>query len=203
MKMRSFGEILGVNKRGEILRDACRVPSVKSIVEVGTLDGTGSTKIIIEELAIKARSSRAVQLLTIEANKAAHELAIANIGRPEIPVQIIHGSLIHVDSPLLLVGLNQQESFWFQNDANTRFANVPNILEYLPAQFDLLVLDGGEFTTFNDYLVLRNRCTYLFLDDINVRKNRLVFKTALDDGFSLLKVTDEANGACLLGRVAA
>jgi len=197
--MRNFGEILGVNKRGGILQDACRIPSVSSVVEVGTLDGTGSTRIIIEELASK-RATQAVQLITIEANKVAHELATANIGCPEIPVQVIHGSLIHVDSPLLLVGLNQQESVWFQNDANTRFANVPNILEYLPTQFDLLVLDGGEFTTFNDYLVLRKRCTYLFLDDINVRKNRLVLRTALDDGFSLLKVTDEANGACLLGK---
>ena len=201
--MRSFGEILAVSDRGKILRVACQIPSVSSIVEVGTLDGTGSTKLIIEELSIKARGSRTVQLVTVEANKAAHELAIANIGRPEIPVQIVHGSLIHVDSPLLLVGLNHQESVWFQSDANTRFTNVPNILEHIPAQFDLLVLDGGEFTTFNDYLVLRNRCTYLFLDDINVRKNRLVLQTALDDGFSLLKVTDEANGACLLGRVAA
>ncbi len=198
--MRSFGEIVGVNKRGEILRDACRIPCVSSIVEVGTLDGTGSTRIIIEELVIKARNSRTVQLITMEANKAAHALAVANIGSPEIPVQVLHGSLIHVDSPMLLVGLSHQESVWFQNDTKTRFANVPNVLEHLPYEFDLLVLDGGEFTTFNDYLVLRKRCTYLFLDDINVRKNRLVYKTALEDGFRLLEETDEANGACLLAR---
>jgi hypothetical protein len=115
-------------------------------------------------------------------------------------VQVLHGSLVHLDSPLLLMSLTPEENRWFQNDADTRFINVPNILESIPPKFDLLVLDGGEFTTFNDYLVLRKRCKYLFLDDINVRKNRLCFQTAIEDGFSLLKKTDEGNGACLLAR---
>ena len=195
-----YGEILSTNERGVILKFACSLADVSSVVEIGTLDGTGSTKLIIEQLSLKNKNNAEIGLITAEANRAAYELALANIGTPSISVQVIHGSLVHLDSPLLLMSLTPEENRWFQNDADTRFINVPNILESIPPKFDLLVLDGGEFTTFNDYLVLRKRCKYLFLDDINVRKNRLCFQIAIEDGFSLLKKTDEGNGACLLAR---
>lgn len=196
----NYGEILATSERGVILSFACSLPEVSSVVEIGTLDGTGSTRLIIEQLSMKAKNGADVRLITVEANRAAYELALVNIGSPNLSVQVLHGSLIHLDSPLLLIGLTPQENLWFQNDVDNRFINTPNILEKIPEQIDLLVLDGGEFTTFNDYLVLRRRCKYLFLDDTSVRKNRLVYRTAVEDGFSLLKGTDEGNGACLLAR---
>jgi hypothetical protein len=40
----------------------------------------------------------------------------------------------------------------------------------LPNIFDVLLLDGGEFTTYYEFQLLKNRCKYLLLDDINVAK---------------------------------
>ena len=40
----------------------------------------------------------------------------------------------------------------------------------LPELFDVVLLDGGEFTTYFEFQLIKNRCKYLLLDDINVAK---------------------------------
>ncbi len=195
---KSYGQILISNERGSLLRRACLHPEVDSVVEIGTLDATGSTTVIIDALSTKTNTRTA--FTTIEAHPGAFGIALKNIRPQSFPVNLLYGCLIHLDSPLLLVGLSEQENFWLKDDITTRIAGVPNVLSQIPNEFDLLALDGGEFTTFNDYLVLRQRCRFLYLDDCNVRKNRLVLKTAIEDGFKLVEYADEANGVCLLMR---
>ena len=39
------------------------------------------------------------------------------------------------------------------------------ILSKIPEKIDLLVLDGGEFTSYHEYLLLKARSKYIFLDD--------------------------------------
>ena len=46
----------------------------------------------------------------------------------------------------------------------------------LPDIFDVLLLDGGEFTTYFEFQLLKNRCKLLLLDDINVAKCTLIVK---------------------------
>jgi hypothetical protein len=195
---KSYGQILVSNERGSLLRRACLHTEVNSVVEIGTLDATGSTTVIIDALSTKTNIRTA--FTTIEAHPGAYGIALKNIKPQPFPVTLLYGCLIHLDSPLLLVGLSEQENFWLKDDITTRIAGVPNVLSQIPEKFDLLVLDGGEFTTFNDYLLLRQRCRFLYLDDCNVRKNRLVLRTAIEDGFKLLEFVDEANGVCLLER---
>ena len=40
--------------------------------------------------------------------------------------------------------------------------------------FDVLLLDGGEFTTYHEFQILKNRCKILMLDDINTDKCKLI-----------------------------
>ncbi len=193
-----YGEILNTNDRGRLLREACNYDDVFAVVEIGTLDGTGSTSVIID--ALQRKTDSRVSLITIEAHSNAYELAIQNIGKPSISVSAFHGCLLDQDSPLMLVGLSDTEQQWLNRDVAERLASAPNVLREIPLFFDLLVLDGGEFTTFNDYLKLRNRARFLYLDDIRVRKSRLVLRTAIEDGFCIVRQVDEGNGACLLKR---
>jgi hypothetical protein len=195
---KSYGQILASNERGALLRRACLHDDVNSVVEIGTLDGTGSTTVIIEALAGKINDN--TSLITIEAHPGAYAVALKNISTKPFPITLLHGCLIHLDSPLLLLGLDDREREWLNNDFATRIKGVPNVIDKIPIKFDLLVLDGGEFTTFNDYLSLRYRCKFLYLDDCKIRKNRLVLKTAIEDGFKLVELNDEANGVCLLER---
>lgn len=44
----------------------------------------------------------------------------------------------------------------------------------LPDMFDLVLLDGGEFTTWYEYCLLKDRCKILALDDTNVSKCRRI-----------------------------
>jgi hypothetical protein len=57
------------------------------------------------------------------------------------------------------------------------FLNKPN----LPEVFDVILLDGGEFTTYYEFQLLKNRCKILMLDDINVDKCKLIVSEILAD----------------------
>ena len=46
----------------------------------------------------------------------------------------------------------------------------------LPEIFDVILLDGGEFTTYFEFQKLKDKCRYLLLDDINVDKCTLIVK---------------------------
>ena len=44
----------------------------------------------------------------------------------------------------------------------------------LPEVFDVVLLHGGEFTTYFEFQIIKDRCKYLLLDDINVAKCRKI-----------------------------
>jgi hypothetical protein len=67
----------------------------------------------------------------------------------------------------------------------------------LPEIFDLVLLDGGEFTTWYEYLAIRDRCKILALDDTNVMKCRRIvedLKAQPARWEILIEDTQERNG---------
>jgi hypothetical protein len=71
------------------------------------------------------------------------------------------------------------------------FLNRPN----LPEIFDVLLLDGGEFTTYNEFQILKNRCKILILDDINVDKCKLIVEEIKSDkSWKIIKEEKIRNG---------
>lgn len=194
----TYGEIVVGSKRGDGLASLCNRSDIRTIVEIGTLDGTGSTKIIIDSMR-KRESYNGLAFFTVEANAEAYRLALSNNLSAPAFVRFLHGNLLTEDSPLLLMNLSENESRWFSNDSQFRFG-APNVLDVLPETIDLLVLDGGEFTSLNDYLVLRSRARIIYLDDTRVRKNRLAKKTAMEDGFHIVIDINDGNGAAVLER---
>ena len=59
--------------------------------------------------------------------------------------------------------------------------NVPNVLNIIPDQIDLLILDGGEFSSLSEYQKLKERTTYFILDDTNSIKNNEVANIIRND----------------------
>ena len=47
-------------------------------------------------------------------------------------------------------------------------------------QFDVVLLDGGEYTTYFEYQILRNRTKYLLLDDVEVEKCKRIRRELLN-----------------------
>ena len=73
----------------------------------------------------------------------------------------------------------------------------------LPKMFDMVLLDGGEFTTWYEYLELKDRCTVLALDDTNVSKCRRIvedLKAQPERWEILLDNTTERNGTVIAHR---
>ena len=78
------------------------------------------------------------------------------------------------------------------------FLNRPN----LPPIFDILLLDGGEFTTYHEFQLLKNRCNILMLDDINVDKCKLIVQEIMSDPtWRIVKQTNIRNGYLIAEKV--
>jgi hypothetical protein len=71
------------------------------------------------------------------------------------------------------------------------FLNRPNI----PDMFDVLLLDGGEFTTYYEFQILKNRCKVIMLDDTNADKCKLIVNEIKNDSsWKIIKQNDTRNG---------
>jgi hypothetical protein len=57
------------------------------------------------------------------------------------------------------------------------FLRRPNI----PDIFDVVLLDGGEYTTYFEFQILKNRCKVLMLDDAFVDKCKLIVEELESD----------------------
>jgi hypothetical protein len=65
----------------------------------------------------------------------------------------------------------------------------------IPQLFDVLLLDGGEFTTYYEFQLLKNRCKILMLDDTNVDKcTKIVQEIEKDPSWRILKRVNVRNG---------
>ncbi len=145
--------------------------SVEVILEIGTWNGLGSTESLRKGMeASISKSSK--KLFTVESNQQMFRLAQKNL-RKFPDVELLYGTLV-TSNQLDSENLTEEEVQWFRQD----LANVessPNVLERIPNRIDLLLLDGGEFSTWSEFTILRERITkWLFLDDTASRKNKKV-----------------------------
>lgn len=158
---------------GQAIRDLVALPTVHSILEIGTWTGHGSTKCIVEGLKNKPADSYI--FYSLEANS--EKCALARGLYKDMPnVHILDEVILngrqpdeHIIFPQLL--FNPTFRHWHDVDIDNmvgkkKFLERPE----LPAIFDVILLDGGEFTTWYEYLALRDRCRFLILDDTRVAK---------------------------------
>ncbi len=61
---------------------------------------------------------------------------------------------------------------------------------------------GGEFTTYYEFQILKNRCTILMLDDINVDKCKLIVKEIESDpSWKIIKKENTRNGFLIAEKI--
>jgi len=173
---------------------------IKTIVEVGTWNGRGSTLCILNGVC----GSSIENFYSLECNKEKHLSAVDNLkSYINETVHLLWGSIVNPEYisseeyksnfPKLLT--SEMHRKWFEIDIqNCR--GCPHVLEQLPERIDLLVLDGGEYTTLNELEILLSRCSnYIILDDTKEDKcrecrNILLTHESWDEIYSL----DERNG---------
>jgi hypothetical protein len=75
---------------------------------------------------------------------------------------------------------------WLKNDLNDYFL-CENILNQIPDNIDFLLLDGGEFSTYSEWNILKNRSKIIVLDDTLVLKCKKIREELLnDDNYELI-----------------
>jgi hypothetical protein len=99
---------------------------------------------------------------------------------------------------------NKDYNYWnnidFQNMENKNlFLNRPN----LPEIFDIILLDGGEFTTWYEYNLIKDKCKILILDDTNTSKCKKIKEDILQnkDAWKIIINSNERNGILISERI--
>ena len=168
----------------ELLRMECG-KRVHTIVEIGTWNGLGSTLCILD--GIKGKSYRSFH--TLECNKEKFEQARINLSAHlNDRVHIIWGTILqpsalayHAIEPLFPTLKDSDDLKQFMRVDISNCLVCPNVLDMLPDTIDFLLLDGGDFTTLQEFRILLPRCTgYIVLDDTYVEKCRKVREELLN-----------------------
>jgi hypothetical protein len=197
------GQINRGSSLGEIIYNLCLQDDIKTIVEIGTWNGMGSTKCIYDAVLDKKEE---YLVYTLECNAEFYQKCLENYKNlPKLDnFNFILGTIVdpeenidpisNFDDKFFQQYSREAQSIWRNEDVEN-CKKSKNVLDIIPEKIDLLILDGGEFSGLSEYQKLKDRSTYFILDDTNVIKNYEVAKSIRNNNeFQLLHESNERNG---------
>ena len=154
------------------IRELSGILENKTFLEIGTWNGLGSTKQFVDVL--KTRNDDYI-FYSLECNSDkcndAHNLYITEkkiIILNEVLFNIQPGNFYDIFPQCKNNPMFQE---WHKVDMeNMKKCDLFLERDDLPELFDVILLDGGEFTTYFEFQLIKDKCKYLLLDDINVAK---------------------------------
>lgn len=189
--MENFGQINKKTLRWKLIQEFLEQNEVNTIVEIGTWKGMGSTLCILEN------KSENANFITLETDKQNYEIAKINLSDYQNKLKMINGRIIEIDEIKNFISdidLSSEQQSWLNNDL-VNFENTLNVIEQLPEKIDFLLLDGGEFSTYPEWVKLKNRTKVVALDDIYVLKCNKIFKELSNDSnYEKISETSEGHG---------
>ena len=198
------GQVNEKSVLGKACQDWAKNENYHTYLEVGTWNGLGTTKVIHE--ALKKRSDSVeggYTFYSLECNSEKSEIA-RMFYRNEKNVHILNEVLANPSEKEL------EEAFpvlkddpvlhsWSSIDnKNIKTAKLFLERQELPEIFDVVLLDGGEFTTLFDFYAIRNRARVLLLDDTNSLKCSKIAEILREDSDWDIVIDDKANLGCLV-----
>ena len=192
------GQMNQNTQRGKLLMQNIKENSYNTIVEIGTWNGLGSTLCVLNTMKENC------EFFSLESNKKFYDIASNNLEQHKEKLKLTYGSLITHDElkdfSLSLV-LNAEQKLWLEEDLSN-LKNTKIVLEELPETIDLLVLDGGEFSSFLEWEKLKLRTKVVALDDCNVLKNsKVVNELEKDKNYVKVYSTDEGHGFVIFKKI--
>lgn len=190
------GQINRGSNLGELIFNLTKRDDVKNIVEVGTWNGMGSTKCILDGL------TNDKHLWSIELYPDMFEMARTNLKEHLTSnVTLLNGRIIEYDEVFWFdhseidLSIDGHARLWYEKDLQLLKESV-NVLDKLPTTIDLLVLDGGEYTTYPEYIKLKDRSKVIVIDDTNILKcKRIRLELMNDNNFIMISDNqDDRNG---------
>jgi len=194
---RNIGQINLDSEMGSFIYKIASNNNYKTFLEIGTWNGLGSTKCFVE--GFKNRQTEFI-FYSLECNSDKYEFA-KNLYQNTRNIHILNEVIINTmpeDIYNKFPELQNNENYKYWN--NIDFENMKNKPLFLsrsdiPDIFDVLLLDGGEFTTWYEYQKLKNKCNLIILDDANTSKCKDI-KSELKNSndWNLIIESDERNG---------
>ena len=197
------------NKQGQIddtfakdIELYASLPQYKTFLEIGTWNGQGTTKAFVNGL--KNRNDYVFYSLECNKDKSNDARKLYNDDKIHILNEVIWNeepSDFYEIFPQCKT--NEMYKMWNNVDIiNMKkcklFLNNTN----LPDIFDVILLDGGEFTTYYEFQILKNKCKILILDDINVDKCKLIVREIYGDkSWKILKKSNARNGYLIAEKI--
>jgi len=179
------GQINLGSPSGDKIKEITELDTVSTVVEIGTWNGRGTTRCVMEGMKGKESS----EFYTLECNKKEYEIA-KSADPGDGRTHFLLGRIVEeedLDETELLDEGWFNESAWLEQD-KVAMREVPNVLDMVPEEIDFLILDGGEFSTRKELQLLKDRSKYIFLDDTVVRKNKANrIDLMLSDEFQMLE----------------
>lgn len=205
----NVGQITMNCNMGKYLHGVAKDASITSILEVGTWNGRGSTRCIASGLAARDASAPPCIFYSLECNpdkcKSAQELYASQPNIHILNEVFLNDQPADIEEIFPELAQNAQYRYWNSVDFDN-MKNKPLFLNRsgLPEMFDMVLLDGGEFTTWYEYLAIKDRCKILALDDTNVMKCRRIvqeLKAQPERWKILIEDVHERNGNVVAKRI--
>jgi len=206
------GQVNRGSTLGNIIYNMCKQDDIKTIVEIGTWNGMGTTKCIYDAIVDSKKTNYLVY--SLESNKSFYNEAINNFNNfPKIiNFNLLLGRIINPEDMLNIDNADDKffsihskniQKEWLKEDIYN-CNNVECVLDMLPQKIDLLILDGGEFSTLAEFNILKDKTTYFILDDTlalknfevsNIMRNDKKYEILFDEpndrnGFLISKIKD-------------
>jgi len=192
------GQILADSLFANHINDIIKTYKPSTIVEIGTWKGLGSTKRIIESII---QYNLITNFISLETNWIFYNEAKNNLQEYVKYVNLIYGKIVDIKDIihfLSLISLSDIEQTWLNNDIDD-YEQTPNVLYALPNKIDFLLLDGGEFSTYSEWLLLKDRSHIIALDDTKTTKCKLIKKHILNNKqYNIIIDSDDRNGFTIL-----
>lgn len=175
---------------GDLIYNISKDPAIKTIVEIGTWNGLGTTKCIHD--AILESGKRDFLVLSLEADILRHNEAKSHYPIPLKNFNLIYGTIVKVEE--ILPKMNNEGNAikhlpWLMEEANF-FKTAPYVLDLIPEKIDFLILDGGEYSSSVEFEKLWERSHFIALDDTRPDMVEEMFGHILKNSMQRLFVLD-------------
>lgn len=170
---------------GQFLTRFVQNPEIKNIVEVGTWNGRGSTRAIMDGLI---QRDDATKFYSIEANQPRQQSGAefwSDRDHGNVDLNLLWGRTSDKMVSRDYVRLHQKfsEQLQYYDFELTQTNDAPLVEDQLPENVEFVFLDGGEFCSIFDFNFLVNKYAhslkFIGLDDIDTIKNEEVYRNLM------------------------
>jgi len=173
------GQINQLNERGRLLNKFIVENKFSRILEIGTWNGLGSTLTIINANLV---TNSIKEFTSIESNKTCYKKAKKNLKHLHSNVDLLYGRIIEVNEmpPIESIdfeffGFDPKNREWYFEDLKN-YNKAPDLLPQISNNYDFILFDGGEFSTYAEFIKLWTRTSYFAIDDTQTYKQHEVLK---------------------------